>query len=251
MALEKPPGLVVHPPSPEAMVGRDPAPGAKHAGETLANWLRANVPEITRNFSSDDLRPGIVHRLDTDTSGIILVAKDPETLTALQDQFRARTVEKVYQALVLGDPGERGTLRGSIGRVGEDTRQGVKHLSFSWEKRTPKPAETDFHVIDRFLVRPLGLNQEVGTRLCWLELRPKTGRTHQLRVQLLDAGTPIIGDPMYSTKESREVSKSLGLDRQFLHATSLTFTDPLRQERVVMKSPLAPDLQHVFDSLQG
>lgn len=238
LAVDKPPGIVVH-----------DVPGEKHAGQTLVDWLRANVSEIAANFPANNPRPGIVHRLDADTSGVILVAKDPKTLRALQDQFRSRSVEKVYRALVLGDPGPSGTMSGAIGRVGENTRHGIQHLSFSWDKHTPKPAETDFRTIDRFHLGPGGSNLLSRTQLSLVELKPRTGRTHQLRVQLLDLGNPIIGDMMYNTKESREVSTTLSLSRQFLHAITLTFMDPSTGQPVSFASSLPADLQRVLHAL--
>ncbi|MBI4032376.1 RluA family pseudouridine synthase [Candidatus Berkelbacteria bacterium] len=231
LAVDKPAGLVVH-----------DVPGEKHAGHTLVDWLRDHVPAINENFPGHDPRPGIVHRLDADTSGVILIAKDPATLKELQDQFRQRETEKIYQALVLGDPPEEGSLVGSIARTGSDTKHAVKRLTFSWEKGSPKPAETDYRVLRR-------LTDTTGHHYTLLELRPKTGRTHQLRVQLADASWPIIGDPMYATKASREASARLHLHRQFLHAVSLTFTNPVTDERVTVSSPLAADVQRVLDTL--
>lgn len=232
LAIDKPAGIVVH-----------DVPGEKHAGNTIVDWLRSEIPAISQNFSVDDSRPGIVHRLDADTSGVLLVAKDPTTLATLQNQFRDRSTKKTYQALVLGDTGTEGIFTGAIGRVGEDTRHAIRRLSFSWEKDQPKPAETEWQ---RFKI----LHDRDGRTYTLVELRPKTGRTHQLRVQLLDYGTPIIGDPMYSTKESRAASADLGLNRQFLHAISLTFTDPATQQPITVESPLAQDLQHILALLE-
>lgn len=231
LALDKGPGVVVH-----------DVPGEKHAGETVVDWLRANIPAIRDNFPADDPRPGIVHRLDADTSGILLIATTPTALQALQDQFRDRTTEKTYHALVLGDPGESGTFVGAIGRVGDDTRHAVRRLSFSWDREPAKPAETDW--------RRLQLHHDDEKRTYALvELHPRTGRTHQLRVQLLDHATPIIGDPMYSTKESREASEHLGLHRQFLHAVSLAFDDPNRHIRITISSDLSAELTRILGSL--
>ena len=231
LVIDKGPGTVVH-----------DVPGEKHAGETVVDWLREHVPAIRDNFPADDARPGIVHRLDADTSGILLVAKTPAALQILQDQFRERTTEKTYHALVLGDPGERGTFIGAIGRVGNDTRHEIRRLSFSWDKDTPKPAETDWLRLQLF-------TDDKSRTYAMVELKPKTGRTHQLRVQLLDHDTPIIGDPMYSTKESREASDCLDLHRQFLHATSLRFIDPDRKISISVESELSNDLQETLKKL--
>lgn len=231
VALEKPPGLVVH-----------DVPGEKHAGATLVDWLRAHLPATAANFPGDDPRPGIVHRLDADTSGVILVAKTPAALQALQDQFRGRTTQKTYQALVLGTITRPGVFVGHIGRSGADTEHRVKRLQFSWDKHQAKPAETRY--------RPLRhLADAAGNRYTLVELQPKTGRTHQLRVQLLDAGWPILGDQTYGTKESRAASQQLGLKRQFLHAVALVFSDPSTAAAVEASSPLAHDLQQALGRL--
>lgn len=232
VALNKPPSLVVH-----------DVPGEKHAGSTLVDWLRSNIPAISQNFATDDPRPGIVHRLDADTSGVILVAKDPATLESLQDQFRSRTMQKTYQALVLGEIQTGGTLIGNIARTGSDTEHRVKRLTFSWDKHEAKSAETDYHPLNYY-------QDEAGRRYTLLALHPKTGRTHQLRVQLLDAGWPIIGDQTYSTKESRESSQLLGLERQFLHAISLTFNDPSATQFVTVTCDLPNELIAVLDQIQ-
>ena len=232
MALNKPPSLVVH-----------DVPGEKHAGHTLVDWLRRHVPAITANFPADDPRPGIVHRLDADTSGVILVAKDPATLQALQDQFRTRTMAKTYQALVLGTIQTPGELIGNIARVGQDTHHEVRRLTFSWDKHEAKPAETSYQPVRSY-------DDAHGTHYTLVDLHPKTGRTHQLRVQLLDADWPIIGDQQYATKASRQASDALGLHRQFLHAVALTFQDPQTQRSITVTSPLADDLLGVLQQLQ-
>jgi len=232
VAINKPPGVVVH-----------DVPGEKHAGSTLVDWLHQHIPAIARNFPADDPRPGIVHRLDADTSGIILVAKDPETLQSLQDQFRARTTQKTYHALVLGNVQQSGELIGNIARTGTDTEHRIKRLSFSWDKHEAKLAETSYQPLNHYL-------DETNHSYTLVELNPKTGRTHQLRVQLTDAGWPIIGDPMYSTKESREASQLLNLKRQFLHAISIQFSDPTTNEPILIECPLATDLTEVLNQLQ-
>lgn len=231
LVLDKPAGLVVH-----------DVPGEKHAGSTLVDWLKQNIPEIAANFPDNDSRPGIVHRLDADTSGAIIVAKDPGTLRSLQAQFKLRTTQKIYQALVLGNPGSNGIFTGAIGRVGEDTRHTVRRLSFSWEKEQPKPAETIWQTLKH-------LHDPQGREYTLVKLQPKTGRTHQLRVQLLDHATPIIGDPMYNTKASREASVHLNARRQLLHATSLTLRDPVTGKTISAESDLAPDIIEALQQL--
>ena len=123
--------------------------------------------------------------------------------------------------------------------MGEDTRHTVRRLSFSWDREPAKPAETNWQ-------RRELLHDADGRTYALVELHPKTGRTHQLRVQLLDHGTPIIGDSMYSSKESREASEHVGLHRQFLHATSLAFFDPNRGVRITITSKLCTDLRQTL-----
>jgi len=230
-AIEKPAGVVIH-----------DVPGEKHAGHTLVDWLRKNIYEINKNFSQNNRRPGIVHRLDADTSGIVLVAKTPEALQALQELFRERMIQKTYQALVLGNVTSGGVMTGAIARKGTSTQHQIKRLSFSWEKRTPKSAETTYSPTRWYI-------DKQGRVYTLLELQPKTGRTHQLRVQLLDAEWPIIGDQTYQTKAGRDASKALNLERQFLHAASLRFSDPQSGKPVALTSQLPQDLKQVLSKL--
>ncbi|MBI2590054.1 RluA family pseudouridine synthase [Candidatus Berkelbacteria bacterium] len=231
VAIDKPPGLVIH-----------DVPGEKHAGATLVDWLREHIPAINQHFSPNNSRPGIIHRLDADTSGVILVAKTPKALNNLQDQFRNRGIEKEYVALVYGETPPSGEMKGNISRLAHDTRQTVRRLSFSWEKAITKPAET------RYERNQLLSNDH--NRYSLLILKPKTGRTHQLRVQLLDAGWPIIGDQTYNTKESRAASQQLGIARQFLHAKLLQFNDPATGHTYIIEAPLASDLTPALEQLK-
>lgn len=228
VAIEKPPGLVMH-----------DVPGNKHAGQTLVDWLRTHVTAIAENFPTTDERPGIVHRLDEDTSGIVLVAKTSEALTAFQDQFRDRTTEKIYWALAVGDVAKTGTFVGQIVREQGSTQHRVKQLVFSWQKQQAKSAETTYTTLKRYTDQ----HQNVFSLV---ELKPKTGRTHQLRTQLLDNGTPILGDQTYTTKQGQQLSDALGLHRQFLHAVSLSFDDPSTRERVTLASNLPADLEDIL-----
>ncbi len=249
LVIDKPAGLMVHP------VARYQIPDIRYQ-TTVTQWLVDRYPTITDLSWPDTDRPGIVHRLDTDTSGVLLLAKDPETLAALQQQFRHRTVTKTYQALVLGGAPDQMVLTGMIQRKEGSTEHTVKRLSFSWAKAPQKSAETSLQTIARYTPgeslrqHPKGVREGVrDTPLTLVELLPKTGRTHQLRVQLLDAGLPMLGDQQYNTKASREVSAALGLARQFLHAVKLEFDDPASGERVTVESPLPEDLRSVLDRL--
>ncbi|MCA9388612.1 RluA family pseudouridine synthase [Candidatus Berkelbacteria bacterium] len=228
VAINKPPNLVVH-----------DVPGNKHAGSTLVDWLRRQIPEINDNFESADERPGIVHRLDADTSGIILVAKNPNSLKELQTQFKERTTIKKYWALVLGTPPAQGTITGDIVRKSSDTKHEIKRLSFSWDKKAAKMAETSYKVLKTY-----------QSNFSLLEVQPKTGRTHQIRVHLSEEGWPIIGDQLYCNKESRQASAELDLKRQFLHAKKLEFNDPESKERITIQAQLAPDLEQILKRLE-
>lgn len=239
LVIDKPDGLIVH---PAALSNENQRSNVKGQMSSVVDWLLQRYPKFANLDWPDSARPGIVHRLDTDTSGVLLLAKDPETLAALQSQFVDRTVKKIYQGLVLGSAPGSQTLTGSISRKSGGVEQQVRRLSFSWEKRPMKPAETVLRSLQH-------LTDEQGRPFTLVQLEPKTGRTHQLRVQLLDAGLPMIGDQQYNTKSSREVSAELGLFRQFLHAVKLEFDDPKTGERVSVESPLPDDLRSVLDTL--
>jgi 23S rRNA pseudouridine1911/1915/1917 synthase len=212
IVVEKPPGLVTH-----------PAPG--HPRGTLANALVAHVPSIAVGGTN---RPGIVHRLDKDTSGLIVAAKSDRGRTALVSQWDDRSVEKTYLALVAGTIEENeATIDAPIGRDPKN-RQRMAVV------RTGRSAVTHFRVLERFPYATL------------LEIALETGRTHQIRVHLAFIGHPILGDPVYG----RERPEDPSLDRQFLHASELAFALPDgTMKRFV--SPLPADLQRVVDELRA
>jgi len=271
LVVSKPAGLIVHPTSPTNSGLRGASEGAGlpaiaslqtmqagKTGPTLVDWLVDKYPEIKKldwpplrqgyEGQADSTRPGIVHRLDKDTSGVILLAKNPETLTFFQDQFRNRETQKTYLALCLGkvEPKE-GTIKSVIGRDQNNrTKQRSSIFSFSWDKSKTREAETDYKVIQEFDYR---LASNVY-RLSLLEVKPKTGRMHQIRVHLKQEGWPIIGDQVYNTKESKKISDKLDLLRQFLHAHKLKFQieeGGLRE----FKSDLPDDLQSILEKLNG
>jgi len=207
MVVDKPAGLVVH-----------PAPG--HPAGTLADMLRG--------AGGEDFRPGIVHRLDRDTSGLMIVAKTPGAHTALERMIRRREVRREYLALVSGHPdANAGTIDAPIGR---DRRDRTLH---STRSDRPRPAQTHFTV-----VRPYA-------RTTLLRLRLETGRTHQIRVHLAAIGHPVCGDSRYGGGPCGE---RLGLARQFLHASHLSFAHPLGGESVTCESNLPVDLRHASDA---
>jgi 23S rRNA pseudouridine1911/1915/1917 synthase len=201
IVVDKGPGLVVH-------------PSRGHADGTLAQLL---APLLAGGESE---RAGVVHRLDRDTSGLLVLARSEEALRRLQAALAERLIEREYLALVEGRPPARtGTIEAPIGR---DPRVRTRMAVGGAGQRE---ARTHF-TLERSLVE---------TSL--LRLRLETGRTHQIRVHLQAIGHPVCGDPEYGT------AGLLGLERQFLHATRLAFDHPLTQERVEVVSPLPADLQ--------
>lgn len=211
LVLNKPAGLVVH-----------PANG--HADDTLVNALLAHVPDLAGIGGVQ--RPGIVHRLDKDTSGLLLVAKNDAAHHHLQAQFKARSVDKVYLALVEGHVSPpRGLIDAPIGRDPRDRKKMAVATS-------GRPAQTEYRVLETLDDTSL------------VEANLLTGRTHQIRVHLASIGYPIVGDRLYGRRKSRHT-----LSRQFLHAWRLAFDLPSSGERVTFTAPLPEDLQELLAHL--
>jgi 23S rRNA pseudouridine1911/1915/1917 synthase len=176
----------------------------------------------------DTDRPGIVHRLDRDTSGLMVVARSEEAHRRLQQLVRRRALERGYLALVLGRPrSRRGRIEAPIGR---DRRDPFKH---SLDTASPREAVTHFEVV------------ELLPRHTLLDVELETGRTHQIRVHLAAIDLPVAGDPVYGRPGE------LGLERQFLHAARLAFTHPFTGEPVVVESPLPPELSAALERARG
>lgn len=212
IVINKPAGLVVH-----------PAPG--HQSDTLVNAILARWPEL--RGLEDHTRLGIVHRLDKDTSGLIVVVRDERTKVELQKQFKERLVHKVYLALVRGKiyP-PQGRIEAPIGRSPRN-RKKMAVISGGRE------AFTEYRVL------------EYLSGYSYLEVYPLTGRTHQIRVHLSYKGYPIVGDKTYGRGPSIP-----GLDRPFLHAYSLTFKHPVTGEEMTFKAPLPPELEEILQKLR-
>jgi 23S rRNA pseudouridine1911/1915/1917 synthase len=209
LVVDKPPGLTVH-----------PAPG--HPDHTLINAILSHGPHLAR--MGDSLRPGIVHRLDKDTSGLMLVAKNQAAQLNLVEQFRTRSVVKAYLVLVKGHlTPEKGIIDAAIGR---DVRN-RKRMAVVREGR---PARTQYQVAKYINEYTL------------LEIFPETGRTHQIRVHLAAIGYPVVGDAIYGVK-------SPYLSRQFLHACRLGFRLPSSGEYVEFKSELPEDLERALKEI--
>ena len=213
LVVNKPAGMVVH-----------PAPG--HAGGTLVNAVLGHDPEL--EGVGDEQRPGIVHRLDKDTSGLILVAKNDVAHRELQRQFKEREVEKTYLALLDGHPPtSTGRIEAAIGR---DVRN-RKRMAIVPDARG-RTAVTEYKVLTTYPEHTLA------------EGYPHTGRTHQLRLHFAYLRCPIVGDTVYGRHNS-----SLPLKRHFLHAARLKFKLPGSGEPVVMEAPLPPELERVLQRL--
>ncbi|HEX7145204.1 MAG TPA: RluA family pseudouridine synthase [Gaiellaceae bacterium] len=201
MVVDKPAGLVVH-------------PASGHATGTLVQGLLGH--DIA---GGDAARPGIVHRLDRDTSGLMVVARSEEAHARLQNLIRNRALERHYTALVVGRPRSRtGRIEAPIGR---DRRDPLRH---SLDTDKPREAVTHFEV------------RELLPRHTLLDVRLETGRTHQIRVHLAAVDLPVAGDAVYGRP------RELDLERQFLHAGRLAFPHPFTEQRVDVESPLPPDL---------
>lgn len=228
IVLEKPAGVLVHP----TMANED---------NTLTKWLTDKYPEILRLNWPDNARPGVIHRLDKDTSGLIVMAKNPDDLTKLQEQFKNRETKKIYLALVLGHIGAAGQIETEITR-GEAGLQKVIEASYSFDTRSSRNAIT--------LYKPLKYYRYKKNDLTLVEIELKTGRMHQIRVHLKYVGFPIIGDQLYNIKPSRNLSKELDSKRQFLHAHKLEFINPGSQEKMSFESKLPEDLGLVLKKLE-
>jgi 23S rRNA pseudouridine1911/1915/1917 synthase len=214
VVINKPAGMVVH-------------PGAGHQSGTLVHAILGYDPEM-EGIGGED-RPGVVHRLDKDTSGLLILAKNDAAHHWLEDQFRERKVAKTYLALVDGKPPTpSGRVEASIGRDPSHRK-----------KMAIVPAGKGREAVSEY--RTL----ESLPRHTLLEFHPLTGRTHQIRVHCAFLGCPIAGDRVYGWKQP-----SLPLDRHFLHASRLRITLPGEHEPRQFDAPLPPDLQSVLDSLR-
>jgi 23S rRNA pseudouridine1911/1915/1917 synthase len=212
IVIDKPAGLVVH-------------PAAGHDRGTLVNAILAHAPDL--KGIGGEMRPGIVHRLDKDTSGLIVVAKHDAAYRELQRQFKSRLIQKVYLALVEGRLAPReGIVDAPIAR----DRIHRKRMAVSADGR---PSLTRYKVI-----RDLRLAEAAYS---YVEAHPETGRTHQIRVHFAWLGHPLVGDTLYGRKKP-----SLPIGRQFLHAARLTLRLPSIGEERTFESPLPDDLERVL-----
>lgn len=226
IVVNKPVDMVVH-------------PAAGHPDGTLVNALLAHCKDLSG--VGGELKAGIVHRLDMGTSGAIIAAKNDSAHVDLQKQFKARTVEKVYSALVLGSMhAEKGEFDTALGR------HRSKRKKMSSHTRKGREALTEWRVLERF-----------GSSLTWVEIDLKTGRTHQIRVHFAEAGHALVGDPLYGGErklkriEDSGVRSILeGFDRPALHAWKLSIDHPRTGERMNFEAPFPDDLADLLDKLR-
>jgi 23S rRNA pseudouridine1911/1915/1917 synthase len=219
LMVDKPAGLVVH-------------PGAGNVSGTLANRLIAHHPVFSEH-GWDRARPGIVHRLDKDTSGLMVIAKTLKSLEFLQKEFKQRRVEKHYLALARGDNiPDAGVIERPIARHPHDRKR------MAVLEETGRYAKTRFSVIKRF------------SSGCLMDVRLYTGRTHQIRVHFYDQGMPLLGDCIYQERRFRK--KDPLAPRQMLHSRSLSFRHPYSGVRLCFEAPMPEDfktaLQHLSNS---
>ncbi|HET6781501.1 MAG TPA: RluA family pseudouridine synthase [bacterium] len=211
MVINKPAGLTVH-------------PGAGRPQGTLANAILARIPQLR----GDTDRPGIVHRLDKDTSGALVVAKTPEAQASLQAQVAARSAGRRYMALVHGDVRQdEGTI---AARIGRHPRRRTKMAV----RPDGREAVTHYRIVERF------------PGFTMIEARLITGRTHQIRVHFAHLGHPVVGDPRYGGRR-----ETLGLGRQALHAWKLEFTHPQTGRVMSFEAPLPEDIAQVLAWLRA
>ncbi|MBD3233917.1 MAG: RluA family pseudouridine synthase [candidate division Zixibacteria bacterium] len=229
LVVDKPAGMVVH-------------PAAGNYTGTLVNALLYHIKDLSG--IGGEVKPGIVHRLDKDTSGLLLVAKTDQAHLRLSEQIRNRIVKRLYKTIVIGDlPQNEGDLRFPIGRSSSDrTKMTVTH-------KGSRDAHTQYNVIERF------------GRYTFAQMRLQTGRTHQIRVHLSHSGYPVLGDPDYGGREQppgildkreldlwRKLMKVL--ERQALHAYHLTFEHPISGKSVTFESSLPDDFQEAINSIR-
>jgi 23S rRNA pseudouridine1911/1915/1917 synthase len=222
IAIDKPAGLVVH-------------PAAGHRSGTLVNALLAHCTDLSG--IGGELRPGIVHRLDRDTSGVMVCTKDDATHAAMAALFKKKDLVRLYRAVVSPPPrGDSGAYTTLYGRHPTDRKK------FSSRVKTGKRAVTHWRVVERF-----------GDRAALVECRLETGRTHQIRVHMADHGHPVLGDPVYGRKPSDPALRALAetLGRQALHAAVLKFVHPSTGKTIDLESAIPPDMAALIAGLRA
>ena len=226
IVIDKPAGMTVH-------------PGAGAGSGTLVNALLAHCTDLSG--IGGEIRPGIVHRLDKGTSGLLVAAKNDTAHRGLAEQFAAHSIKRLYWALIYGSPADdTGKISGIIGR------HPTERLRLSGKARNGKQAVTNWRVLERF------------GPACLVQLRLETGRTHQIRVHLTEAGMPLLGDPLYpdggrfnNLKDTRLKGMIGKLERQALHARVLGFIHPQSGQYLEFSSEPPEDFMVLLDYLRG
>lgn len=217
LIVNKPVGMVVH-------------PATGHLSGTLANALLHHCHDLSVRGGRE--RPGVVHRLDKDTSGIMVIAKTDSAHESLSAQFKCHSINRHYLAIVAGVMKEnKGKINLAIGRDKSDRKK------ISARTDRPREAETHYTVVERFEIATL------------LDLQPQTGRTHQIRVHLAHLFHPVVGDKSYGGRTAR--ISELGAARQMLHAASLGFTHPISKQEVSFSAPPPADMQAILERLRS
>ncbi len=211
IAINKPAGMVVH-------------PAVGNWSGTFVNALLYHCKQLP---NEETLRPGIVHRLDKETSGVLLAAKTERAQQLMVEKFANRQIEKEYRAICIGNPGTR-IIEGNIGR------HPVRRKEMAVLQDKGRSARTRCESVAH------------SSTLSYVRLFPETGRTHQLRVHLKFVGTPILGDSVYGIPSQ---NKKWGAERQMLHAYRLFFTHPLTQEEIELKAPIPQDMEKILQNI--
>ena len=229
LVISKPVGIAVH-------------KGADRVSATLSDWLQQKYPKILKLSWKGTNRIGIVHRLDKNTTGVMIMAKNPQTLDFLQDQFRARKIEKRYQTLICGKPPfERGAIDAFIYTNPKNRRtQKVEMIDFGLYNFQRRFSATEYETVK--------LYNFGGQILTLLDINLKTGRKHQIRAHMKFENCPVVGDQDYYNKASKRLSAKLKLERQFLHAYYIKFKAP-SGEIVEVEDELADDLKQTLARL--
>ncbi|MEK7651247.1 MAG: RluA family pseudouridine synthase [Patescibacteria group bacterium] len=227
VAINKPAGMLVHRP--------EKGPKSAQKESVLTDWIKEHYPETKEVGDESFLRPGIVHRLDEDTSGILLIAKNQHFFSHLKGLFQKHEVKKTYLALVHGRMTGKGRIEKPIGLISGSVKRSVNGKNL----KMVKEAVTEYKVL-----------KVLKGKYSLLRIFSETGRTHQIRVHLASIGHPIVGDRLYGNKkEDGELGKELELTRQFLHAESAEFN--LEDgSRIKIEAELPGELTDFLESLQ-
>jgi 23S rRNA pseudouridine1911/1915/1917 synthase len=256
LAVYKPAGVLVHATYSMKHEAKNNKKNATcymlHASGTLVDWLIKKYPEIKKVGDDPKIRPGIVHRLDKDTSGVILVARNQKYFEYLKNLFRTRQIKKTYLALVYGE------LEPKVGVIKKPIRLKPGTIKRTvWRGKMEKEAITEYKVLKYFIKTRINTDMNTDKYGCnisinpcsnpyksatfsLLKVMPKTGRTHQIRVHLSSIGHPIVGDSLYGPK-----TNPLGLERLFLHAESLEFSTA-NGKRIKIEAGLPKELQNII-----